>query len=476
MVQVDGKQVRVIETHSAVLPALFNSSTLRTLSGSNGTETEALGAGDIVPKDELERLKQLVSGIKSPYSRSILIVPPHEYLSLNVELPFDDAKNIGRVLDMEVQDLVPFDLAEFHLQHQKVAAVGAEAHDIHVAVVPKFWMKGILKVCRDCGLEPFIICTPASASGAAYFLRQDSLSKNSAVVLCRSKCVSLCIAVDGAIRTDRVIGLAETKDVFGDLKVSLTALERRYQIKLDGLYLMGNSLNPEELQHRVERKVEVLKVSDLVRFPDEEAGFAALPAVFAQDFDAPPILANLRAREYAYNPQLTELLRGLRALVPYFAAFLLLLIVLLSGRYYVRERRISQIEEAMRRRIMEHIPSLPPQEATVDGVMNISDELSQDLTDLGSFSSISPLEAFVYISEDLAKAMKKSSNINLETLDLLPDEIKLTVQTPGYRELDSLERSLKKRGEVYCKVQRDDNSRIGTTTRNSKFNIKLCKR
>ena len=55
-------------------------------------------------KESVNRLKEAI-GKFSEWSAASVIIPPYDHLALNLNLPFGDAKNLDRIVDLEVQDV-----------------------------------------------------------------------------------------------------------------------------------------------------------------------------------------------------------------------------------------------------------------------------------------------------------------------------------------------------------------------------------
>lgn len=487
--EVDGRNVKVVETHRLSLDGLFSAERLRALAAEQtftASQTPAGGSPvDAAAPPEAavpapSKFGELLAQVTTPWTAAVMIVPPYEYLSLNAELPFDDAKSINKILDLEVQDVVPFDIGEFHLQHRRVAAGSGAGHDIHVSLIPRSYMRAIMRICRESGFEPYVICPPASALGAIYYLASSYLQPNSALVACTEHHVSVCAAIDGQIRTDRMARRAllapdEAKSaLLADLKLTLSAIEQRYHVTLESIYLMGNPLTATELQQTLGRNVEPLNAAELVRDGTEDSGLAAIASVFAQDFDAPPALTNFRAREFAYRPQLRELKLGLRSLAPFAGTLLLVALFSLGGVYLMRERYIRRLQGAMQVELERAVPELKGKGGDVTQIVDLTRSLDAELKGLGSASATPPLEALLWISYDISKVTKKIPALQVSSLSISSDTMKIVVDAPDYSALEKIDKMLKKRHKVFCNVQQSNRAHA-SMGRGSEFTLTLCK-
>ncbi len=106
-----------------------------------------------------------------------------------------------------------------------------------------------------------------------------------------------------------------------------------------------------ELQQGLGRNVEVFKMNRPGARNRRGGRPGSHGAVFVRDLNAPPVLTNFRAREFAYSPQVKELYRGLRALLPYALILIGVALLVLTTNNSVRERRISVLENTIRKEI-----------------------------------------------------------------------------------------------------------------------------
>src|SRR5690606_33273781 len=111
-VKVEGRKVEILEERSAPLEGLFSPSQLLQLGDSSILNGNGQGADpqsssgplntntDAAPSLAINTFQELISSVQTPWTSAILIIPPYESHSLNVELPFGDPKNIDKILDL----------------------------------------------------------------------------------------------------------------------------------------------------------------------------------------------------------------------------------------------------------------------------------------------------------------------------------------------------------------------------------------
>jgi hypothetical protein len=458
VVQVDGRQAVVQEIHRFSFADGFtlngHSQTDETIVAPTGSS--ASGAAHPISQGDIETLKGVIASIKTPWTSSILIIPPHDYLSLNLDLPFLTTKGLDKIVDLEVQDLLPFDLDEFLLHYRMLEARSDNNRDIHVGLLPRGVVGKALELCKGAGLEPYMVSTPSGVLEAISFLSSEQVPNACAVLLNREPFFFLSILVGGRACMDRVIDRRKLSDsnpetLARELRLTLAMAEQRYGQKIEKMFTLGTPASTE-LQELLPLPISNVSVPELVRAADASTAVACFASVFAQDFSPPPILSNFRIKEFAYSPQLRELIRGLRSLLPYFLGFLLAAVLAAIGVYSLRERRIYAMRNAVHDQIRTAIPSLEVEKGLeIDALDGQNLRLEQQLANLGPLSALSPLDYISEISSDLPLA----SGIAVTRVKVEGNKMRVDGSAPDYAAMDKIEKILKRKKNVYCRVRKD---------------------
>lgn len=479
--EVSGNVAQVVESASVTVTDPFSIAHLlpQHRSGGNLAETDRTqeppvstddGEANQQEAESAESLLQerqkafesLLNRLRTPWTSAVLIIPSYDYLSLNLELPFADDKSIKRVLGLEVQDVIPFDVSEFLLQHSLITG-GNGSNDVHVGLMPRIYVQRILAVCRTIGVEPVVVSTPSSALAAFYYLAPDFVAPNSMVVHLSDQFISTCVAVDGLVRADRVVRIdaGETDDlryrtlVIAQLKLTLAAIEQRFNTHLDAVYLIGERLSASEIQVGLGRTTHELDPREFVRSQKDGLGLAGISSIFGQDFGAPPLLTNFRAGEFSYSPQLKELARGLRSLFPYLGITVGLIVVMFIMLFLAREYKISELESSMRAEIIKVKPDLASHHDDVIAALHgVRNDLVQHVEGLGSPSKFTPLGAFAHISEDLAEGKKRLAGVDYTDLLITTQKIVVDGRASEFSEVESLMKIFERKRKVYCRANK----------------------
>lgn len=486
LVAVSDRSIEVLEQHTAELGDLLQQweqtdlaadGTLDTASEENAPDTSDVSSSGSAT------LTRLLNAFSDTWSSSILIVPSKNYLSLKVSLPFADSKSIEKVIDLEVQDMVPFDVEEFLIGYN-VLGVNAESpalFDVHVSLIPKNYIKRVLRTCRSCQFEPVAITSPASALASFYHVAPDYFADNAAFVYLNNQTCYSCSAFDGIVSEDRAFqnswvvpngnGAGVVDAQIKELKVALASLENRHNKNVEKVYFLGNSLNPTTLQNHLGRSVEVLDTSDLTKGSRSAAtSIAAAAAVFVRDLNPAPLLSNFRSREFAFRPQLKQVFQGLKALLPYAVLTLLLVLTTCVVKIALNQYQIRTMRATIEEKIRAVAPSAANDGArTVKALNAAAKKVETELNSLGAPSLHAPIEVFTQLARDVGKAKA----IEISQIRITGDRALITGTANSYAEADELRRIFKRNSDMYCVVERD-NASSADGSRGFKYSINLC--
>jgi hypothetical protein len=510
--RVDGEQVEVLERTTAVIP-LFQDRSLLTKEDirpllksqnddklpSNAVEPENPDEAQQQINDQVNRnrvlesvevLRQAIGSLETEWTASSVIIPPHQHVALNITLPFGDQKSLSAIVDNQIQDVLPFETDEFLIQYCTVglfeAGTGitsaneeepeAPPFDIHVAVIPRGFVRNVLALCKASGLEPNILTVPSSAIAAVYHLGKSFFKANSAIVFNRGDEYSMAVLVNGEVRVERALlasnllpaDASERREdslrhIFTALKLMIASTERRYGTRIENVYLLGRDVKGSNLQQLFGRPLEGLKIEDLVRSGEPQMGIAALSAVFAKDEDAPIPLTNYRSGEFSFTPKFGEFIRALSGAKNYMLTALATLAVGVFGMYAVREFTISQTERAL----VEQIRAIIPQFENTDGdigksLFSAQQKLSNELGVLGSPAKVSVLDALL----EILKLIPADSGVTITSIKVTGTKATIQGSAPSISACESVAKALKTGKDVFSEVNPPRTSPSG-----SKFNF-----
>ncbi|RMG43387.1 MAG: hypothetical protein D6719_03840 [Candidatus Dadabacteria bacterium] len=428
------------------------------------------------------RLRSILAKIDGDWTDSLLAVTSDQYLSLNLNLPFNSESSIKRIIKLEVQDLLPFPVDEFVLVPFVTGPGTNEDYDVHVSMLPRAYLKSIISLCRLAEFEPRCITTPSSLLGALYALAPESMAKNSAAVYSDEQFCYVISRHEGLLRSDRVILKKRSLDVeprdkdslIQDLKITLVSLESRYGSNLENIYLLGNTFEPVELQNAIGRPVEKLRFEEFIRNPPDQQPLTALSSIFNSELEQPAEpLANFRSGEFKYNPYIKLIKRLSLKVAPYLLGLVATFCLFLAAKYYANNYYINSMRTALRKEVQAVLPNMEiPSGKELQILQQEYNQLERQLKELGSLAKFSPLDSLLAISRDF----KATGDTYVTRLQIESSKIILQGEAPNYQAVEQLERRLRRNKDIYCRVTKTSSGyAIGRRDkRGFKFEITLC--
>ena len=463
VVRLDQRTLEVVESRSFSAHALFQPELSHLQnghpeSGPTPAEQPKIDSGSLFG-DELRKFK-------SSWDSAVIVLPPGEGLSLNLNLPFGDRRSLQRILALEVQDVVPFDLNEFLIDHRSVGSLNSGGFDVHVGLVPRWQVKRAIDACRSGGVEPLVVSTASAALGGAFLLAPEYFSANSAILCVSRETISLAVRINGQLCLDRAQLTSASpddklyKNALSEMRLALAAAERRYGITIEKIYLIGGI--PSEIQRLFGRPVEKINISEFVRASDEDASIAGFAAIFGQESESPRILTNFRVSEFSYNPRIKELVYAVRDLRYYVAATVLFCILAVIGLYSVRAYHIKRMRAALAEQIVRVVPDAAiDKDNPVVSLSGLAGQLEKQLKDLVSPGGVSPLEVW----SNLSKVMPSNSQVSIAKLRIKGNKIEIEGSAPDYNAIDQLHDAFQQNANLdqhfFCRPRKEQKGSSG---------------
>jgi hypothetical protein len=505
---IEGAHIEVVERATVRLPLFSDKDALRSdklLSASSSvvkerepTEGENLDKvngenGAASPYSEVVEqtardLRDAIASLGQSWTATAVILPQHDFLGLNLDLPFNDPKNLDRIVDLEVQDVVPFELESFFVQYAPLApAAGgsnlaqavepSRGHDVHIGMLPRVVVRNVLEVCKRAGLEPNILTVPSSAIGAAYHVAKDALEGNSAVVYNRGDEYSIAIYINGEVRVERSVYASQVlsavspgkrednlQHIFTALKLIIASAERRYNARVEKVYLLGREVKAANATQLFGRPLEGLPLTELFSANGKIAGIAPLTAVFAQDDAAAAPLSNFRSREFSFTPRVSEFIRALMGTRRHILRATMAVIAAGLVVYGSRAFLLYSSQKSLITHIQRVIPSFESEPSKVrENLSKAEGKLADELGAFGSRSKLSPADAFLQI----VKSVPSSGEISITSLRVSGVRAQIAGSGSDLSATERFKKSIESQRETFSKVE------LKTSPVGGKFNFTL---
>jgi hypothetical protein len=419
-------------------------------------------------------LRETIAGLEYQWTAVSVIIPPHDHLALNLNLPFGDAKNLNRIVDLEVQDVVPFELEDFLVQYAPLGPMthgsaaldskesAAVAYDVHVGLMPRAFVRNILEVCKAAGIEPNILTVPSSALGGVYHLGKDFFTTNSAVIFNRGDEYSMAVFINGEVRVERVLyaskllagtplqpGEHPLRPIFTALKLMLAASERRYDSRIENVYILGREIKGTNLQQLLGRPVQGLQMKDFIKVGDAPVGISALGVPFATDETTIAPLSNFRTREFSFTPKIAEFLRAFLGSSRYLLTAVGSVAVTLVIVYAIRAYNLASIKSSLTEQIRAVIPGFAPDSSDIRAALMKSEgKLTEELGVLASPAKVSPLDALL----EILRLLPDSEGLAITNIKITSTTAKITGTAPALSAIENAGKALRANRGVFSKI------------------------
>ena len=406
-------------------------------------------------KSLVEAIMEAAKGLKHSWESAVLLLPGHGQLSMNITMPFRDARRVAKLITAEVEDTLPIETKDFVLDFTHTGSLDGAGEDFHVGLYPAAAIEEVTKGLQDSALEPRIITTPSIALGSLYEVFKDELDPNAVILYETADWLYFSIILDGKIVADRAIqlSLAPIGQCEGLIEASIRATEIRYDKLIKTIYRISETAEASRITTIGQRAIKELSMISLFPAAKERVSLPAImAALYAQEYPAPKILNNFRAGIFAYRPSLLHVKQGLRTLLPYFMLAAIVIVVSLTGWYVSRAYTIHALRDQLSSIITKDIPKFtaePGNEAKT--LQGMSQGLQDALKDLGSPLTTPPLQVLSALSEDLSSI----EGITVSRATIRNGEVKIDGSVPNYRNLNKLEATLKKRKGMFCRFKTD---------------------
>lgn len=427
----------------------------------------------------VQKLREAIGSFEPVWTASAVILPQNDFLALNLDLPFGDPKNLDRIVDLEVQDVVPFELDPFFVQYVPLGQSNAapveapqKQYDVHIGILPRPVVQNVLELCKKAGLEPNVLTVPSSAIGAVYHLARDYFVGNSAVVFNRGDEYCISVFINGEVRVERSVFASQIipanatsekrqeslQHIFTALKLVLASAERRYDTKIEKVYLLGREVKAANASQLFGRPLEGLPMKEVITGSEAATGLAPLTAIFAQDDATAAPLSNFRSRQFSFTPKLSEFIRALagtrRYAVRALAGVVLSAGVVFASRQYV----LHSSEKALILRVQKVIPGFTAEPGkVVEALAKAEGKLGQELSAFGSRSKFSPADALV----EVIKVVPNGSGISITSLRVTGEKVSLQGTASEVAAVERFSKALGSREDIFAKV---DYKNAKTTT------------
>ena len=476
VVAVNGNTLSIVEKKEIQMPSpLFEPEAVTELTAREG---EAPSAPTLEKKGVPAELIDLINEIKTPWRSAVLSIPYNQGLSLNLSLPFKDQRQISKILPLEVQDLIPFEISDFHIASSLTLPANEDdvGCEVRVDLAKRESLKLVLKSLEELGIDPRVVSFPSGALATLLKLAPNYFAKNCAIISSSDAGTTVLGIVGGTPRASRNLPVpnsdAEANEILKEARLFIGNIERKYDSSLEKVYLIGSAFNPFQVKETLGHEYEFLNIQEFLKSQDESAADVVPLLAYQATIPLAQTQANFRTGEFQFRPKMKELMAGLKTLLPFGVFFVACLVATVGGVYLANESKISNLQSALVSRIQKTIPNFKaPEGQEIPTLSNNILQIENQLKEIGSISTLSALEAFLALSED----MPADLGLNVNEISIKGNKITIVGTGPDYGTIDKIEKALKEKKDRYCDIDPGDSSsgnRGGTV--GFRFTLTLC--
>jgi len=357
----------------------------------------------------------------------IILALPREYHSLKLSFPFKEPERIEKLLPQELEELCPFDPSEF-VAGFAVTSNGSELSSaVHVSLVAKETIKEILESAKSHGFDPISILPPSLGA------RTTPLEQGHEALIFNAGSISgVTVLKDGVTLFDSICKKEELKKTF----TQMCCLFEIMRVSILGMPLS-----------EVEYIKEIPHEGIISIFPPRmylaiNAGLQCLSSIHSKTQQI-----NFRKEEFRVSYDLKDFFNGLIKLKKQIFSSIFILLVSAVSIVSIYQFLLSQEEKLLRSAVGHVLPEvLNSSESPLILLKNKTQSLEQQLKDLGSPFSLSPIEALEIISKDLPVA----TEIEVKNITIKGKLISLQGMSSGYAPVERLKRDIEKKKRIYC--------------------------
>lgn len=444
-----------------------------TPSGNNSEDIDAFNA------ETLAQNKSVSDLIPESIQSSALLISNNNVLYEQVELPFKDSRKIERVAPLQIQDNLPFDIDDYLVDNHLVGKSSENSYKILSSLIPKKEVALNLAELSQFDIDPEVVSSRAGALSSTIKLFPE-ISGTYAVISLSPQVCSLIIVVQDEVKELRDVPVysngAGQDSLARDIKSSLARTEGNHEAIIETVYLAEGEDLLRELLAGLPVKLCSLDTNRLI---ENQSGvdrdFSWALGLFAQNLTSKDReiehIVNFRVGPFAYKPMWKNFVSAAKEEMPYFIAAFVVCTLYVISLIVSGERHLSQVESAIEQRLVKtNLEGLAYglEASTVESKIL---ELEEQLLDVGSLSSLSPLEGLKVLST----TFDKSIDVHIDAINIRPASISFRGTVPDLTSVGRLSTALEKYPDKFCKVVVDPKGKDQVQNRfRYSADIELC--
>ena len=430
---------------------------------------ENLNSEDSSPSEHIRRentARAFEEKFSIPSDYSLALLPPSQALFHSVSLPFSDKKHILSVAPLHIQDLVPFDVDDYLFDSLLIEEAEGGEFEVLTSCVLEADLAKELTQLKRVGFNPKSLTSPASALSALgrQFARNED--ENLALISFDKNSCILAVTLKGVPRLLREFRTVD----FSHLRCSLAAAQTQFGENIDRVLYFGGEQDEKTVSNLVGIPAKQVTLEQIAELPEDTSElpphFASVLGLLTEEqlTSSSEQIFDYRQGDYAYKPWLGNFITALKDEARVIGFALLVFLLWVGAGWYEGYHKLELINNAISAELKAALPNKQlPRHQELDTLQDEIYDLQQGLKELGSLSSLSPLDALRQISQ----AVPKNLDLEIQQMDIRQVAISFQGSVPDVPSQGRLQKALletRSRGG-FCDVNVNPLGRAGRGTR-----------
>lgn len=416
---------------------------------------------------------------------TLAIMPSRRVLFEKLSLPFADQKTLDQIVPLQLQDSVPFDMDQFLVDALPIRKLDSEHYEILTSLTPLTDVAEHMRIIGALGADPKILTTKSSAiTSLSSYVRDKAGSESFALVMPSNSQCSLAAFISGELVSLREIAgpfnhtkNSEMKQLTQEIRSALTEVEQSTGSRLDAIFACGDDDLTQHLAISLGRPLRALDLSALyevkegVELKQEDLTWALGLFLSEQDRKSQDKFVNFRRGPFAYKPLWGKFVTAFKEEATYVGLAVFFILAWIVTSVYASQSQLASIEDAIANEFRRALPGEPvPKRQENDVILERISEIESQLRDLGSLSSLSPLDSL----KELSVAINRKIDIKIQRLNIGHSGLSLRGTVPDVPSLGRLKSALEARKGVFCETDVDSDSSTSASGVKLTAEIKFC--
>lgn len=388
-------------------------------------------------------------------------------------LPFRDPKKVEKVLPLEIQDSVPFDMDDF--AHAHIAMEQLEGMEqLLSALAPKQQLRESLEQVARSGVDPQLLTTKGFALAALKSLLEEEIENVLFLAMDEDGYV-LAAYVRGSLYALREVGFTEDSNathIIAEIRRFIARLIRDTSESDFIVRFIGSQEDALKLaSHIPNHPIVALDLNNYIDGDEDMNLYWWAVGLAVAHKEGTPVL-QLRRGEHAFKPRWTNFFAALKEESFNVAGAFLMFLVWAISTLYSSSAELKEIEDHMSSTIQQVLPDESvPKGQEIEFITNRVNELENQLRGMGTLSSLSPLDTIKQLSLTISAGI----DTEIESLNVGSSRVSLRGSTPDLPSIGRLETALRQQNDRFCSVKiQPQGQSFGSKRNRFTADIQLC--